>query len=83
MANNIKKDLNFRDRISTVDEKGKRVFKWSCGFSDKKMEAPKLKEEIKHKEEVAVVDKEVEPLPLVDQKCPKCGHEEQGMKFEW
>ena len=62
------------------NEKGKKVFRCSCGYSDKNMEAPKLTEEISNKEEVPVVDKEIEPLPLVEIKCPECGH---GKAYYW
>ena len=55
-------------------EKGKKAFRCSCGYSDKNMEAPQFKEEISSKEEIAVVDKEIEPYPLTDAECPKCGH---------
>lgn len=56
------------------NEKGKKVFRCSCGYTDKKMEAPSVKEKIEPKDEIPVVDKEIEPLPLVDAECPSCGH---------
>ena len=55
-------------------EKGKKVFRCSCGYVDKKMQAPELKEELGPREEIPVVDKEIEPLPLAEAECPKCGH---------
>ena len=33
-----------------------------------------LKEKTKQKEIVAVVDKEVNTMPLIDAECSKCGH---------
>ncbi len=53
-------------------EKNRKVFKCSCGYTDKKMEAPQIRENLQEKETVPVVDKEVEPYPLVEAKCPKC-----------
>jgi len=57
------------------NEKGKKVFKCSCGYSDKKMEAPKLTEKVTNEDEIPVVDTEVETLPLTEAECPKCGHD--------
>jgi len=57
------------------NEKGKKVFKCSCGYSDKKMEAPKLTEKVTNEDEFPVVDTEVETLPLTEAECPKCGHD--------
>jgi len=55
------------------NEKGKKVFKCSCGYSDKNMEA-QYKENMGEKEEIPVVDEEIETLPETDAECPKCGH---------
>lgn len=42
----------------------------SCGYrSTEKME---LKEKVKKEQAIAVVEKEVETLPLVEERCPKC-----------
>jgi transcription factor S len=57
------------------DKKGKQVFKCSCGHSDKEMKTPEFKEEITEKEKIAIVDKEVEPYPLTEAKCPDCKHD--------
>jgi len=55
-------------------EKGKKVFKCSCGYSDKNMEPPQFKEKLGDEKEVPVVDKEIETLPLTEAECSKCGH---------
>jgi len=53
-------------------DKGKKVLKCSCGYSDKTMEAPQFKEQLIENEEVPVVEKEIETLPEIDAECPKC-----------
>lgn len=54
------------------EEKGKKFAVCSCGHrSDAEMT---LKEKGKQSEEVAVVDSDIEVLPLTDAKCPKCGN---------
>lgn len=60
--------------------KGKKIIKCSCGYTDKKLDIPKITETTRQKEEVAVVDKEVEPYPLADAECPKCKH---GKAYFW
>ena len=45
----------------------------SCGYASKeKKEGLVLKEKIKPKGKIEVVEKKVEILPKVDQECPKC-----------
>jgi len=62
------------------NEKGKKVFRCSCGYTDKNMEAPQFKEELPEDEEVPVVDKEIVTLPLTEAECSKCGH---GKAYFW
>lgn len=58
-----------------VDKKGKKVMGCSCGYVQKKAEEVALKEVIKKESEVELIHEEVEPYPLVDAQCPKCGHD--------
>jgi len=57
------------------DEKGNRIFKCRCGYSEA-LEGGKMKESIKHDNEIAVVEKDIETLPKMKEECPKCGHDE-------
>jgi transcription factor S len=57
------------------NEKGKKVFRCSCGYTDKKMEAPTFRENLGGGPQVAVVDREIEPLPLTEAACPECGND--------
>lgn len=57
------------------DKSGKKLI---CGACNKKYPITKekvvLKEDIKGKERVEVVDTNIEVNPKVDVECPKCGH---------
>lgn len=46
----------------------------SCGFVQKEIENPKISETLAKKEEVAVIENEIDPNPLIDAECSKCGH---------
>lgn len=54
------------------DEKGKKVMACGCGY--KSNAEMIIREKGRKAEEVAVVEHEIETLPLTDAKCPKCGH---------
>ena len=54
----------------------KRVIECSCGYKENDFSKfKKIKETIKEKKSVEVVDKEIEILPITDEECPKCNHE--------
>jgi transcription factor S len=55
-------------------EKGKKVLRCSCGYMNKNVEEAQVREEVKRPEQIPVVDREIEPLPLSEADCPKCGH---------
>jgi len=55
-------------------ESGKYVLSCSCGYSNKETEKTTLKDTIKEKDEVVVIEEEFESKPLVDAECPKCGN---------
>ncbi len=56
-------------------ESGKYVYDCSCGYKVPVDQDAKITEEVKQKKEIEVVDEEVQTNPLVDETCPKCGHE--------
>lgn len=47
-----------------------------CSYKDKEAESMEIKETVEHKDKVEVIDQSEEDqvMPLVDQKCEKCGH---------
>ncbi len=49
----------------------------SCGFKTTEVEGAKIKETVKKesKPALAIIEKEQEAYPLVDQECPKCHHD--------
>tara|TARA_Y100000310_G_C19947215_1_gene475231 strand:+ start:137 stop:421 length:285 start_codon:yes stop_codon:yes gene_type:complete len=54
----------------------KRVIECSCGYKENDFSKfKKIKEIIKEKKSVEVVDKEIEILPITDEECPKCKNE--------
>ena len=56
-------------------EGGKRILVCpSCGYSDKKTTQHLLKETLKPKKEIEVVEEKNDHLPEVEMKCPKCGN---------
>ncbi len=60
---------------------GKKVLACSCGYTDRKGEMnTTMQEKVQKKEEIEVVDKEVETNPIAEVECPKCGH---GRAFYW
>jgi len=57
----------------------KRIMVCSCGFVNKDLTDARISETVEKKETIEVVEKEVEPHPIVDAKCPKCGHKKAYM----
>ncbi len=57
----------------------KAVFHCSCGVTAG-AEGTVLKEAGKKAETIAVIEKEVQAMPVVDEKCPKCKH---GKAYHW
>ena len=45
-----------------------------CNFKSKKNEKIEIKEKIEKQKKVEIIEKESQAYPLVDAKCPKCGH---------
>ncbi len=68
--------------LKPVKEDGKVVMVCSCGYRNDASDAGSLKETRKkrEKEEVEVVEKEIETLPVTKAECPKCGNDEA---FYW
>ena len=58
-------------------QQGKKTVMYcpKCGFKSKDTETIETKETIKQGKDIEVIDKEQESNPLVDQECPKCGHD--------
>ena len=57
----------------------KSIFKCHCGYSEEGN--TKITEAVEKQErEIGVVDKEIETLPVVQNKCPDCGH---GEAYNW
>ena len=52
---------------------GKKTVECSCGYKSKEA-VTALREKAKETKKVEVIDKEIEPHPLVDSECPKCKH---------
>jgi len=46
-----------------------------CGYTKKGVVNLSTKEKIKEKSEIAVLKKDFKTEPIVNEKCPKCGHE--------
>jgi len=57
-----------------LPKKGKKGFRCSCGYSQKELEQHTIKESIKEEKEIPVIDKEIDPSPIIDADCHKCGH---------
>jgi transcription factor S len=55
-------------------EKGKKMLRCSCGYTNKNADVPQVKEAVIQNENIPIVDKEIEPNPLTDADCPRCGH---------
>jgi len=58
--------------IPKKDKNNKRIFQCSCGHKQKEMEETIISEKINANDKVEVIDKEIDPNPLVDAECPKC-----------
>lgn len=52
---------------------GRKFSACSCGYVSKK-KAGSLTETIKKRDEIGVVESEVESLPTIEAECPKCKH---------
>ena len=56
-------------------QENKRILHCSCGYKSKDLEQAKLKEVVRDDGPgIAVIDKDVEMLPLTDAECPLCKH---------
>ena len=55
---------------------GKKMMVCSCGYKTTEVEETKIKETVSKdtRPAVEVIEKEDSAYPLVDKKCPKCGH---------
>ncbi len=63
--------------LMKVKVDGKRKFMHcSCGYEDNKSAAMPIKEQVKDRDKIEVIEKDdaQEALPIVDAECPKCGH---------
>lgn len=48
----------------------------SCGYVQKEAEQSKITESLKPADDIAVVDVEMDPSPLIEVECPNCGNNE-------
>jgi len=54
----------------------KKLLVCSCGYKTKEVDNATIKETIMKKgKDVEVIDKEINILPKMDARCPKCSHE--------
>jgi len=55
----------------------KKMMVCSCGYKTTEVEETTIKETVKKgsRPSVEVIEEEKEAYPLVDQECPKCGHD--------
>lgn len=60
--------------LSPKEDKGKRFLACQCGYTDKKTKG-EIKEKSAPKEKLVIVDENETSNAIVDEKCPKCGHE--------
>ena len=57
-------------------EDSKRLLVCSCGYKESDLEKAKIREVLRDRAEVEVVDKDTsDMLPLTEADCPKCGHD--------
>ncbi len=63
--------------LKVKQEKGKRFFSCSCGYTNRKEKAT-LSETVEKEEEIAVVEQDDRSLPVTDAECPKCGNLKAG-----
>jgi len=62
--------------MSSKEQKGKKQAVCVCGYIGKEP-ISRLKEKIKQKsQDVHVLSKEAETLPVTDAECPKCSHKQ-------
>ena len=52
----------------------KTVLKCGCGHKSTDTEATKIKEQVNKSEEISVVEKDFETMPITEAECPKCHH---------
>lgn len=57
-------------------EKGKKVLACSCGYVKKTGGESVVKEVVQQAKSVEVVSDEPTTLPLTEEYCPKCGHDQ-------
>ena len=55
---------------------GKKVMACSCGYNSTGLEQRKVSEKSTGSVDVAVVDREIETMPLCAAECPKCEHDQ-------
>lgn len=59
------------------EEKGKKILACSCGYSNKRIEQTTVKEVVQKDEKpTEVMSDEPTTLPLTEEQCPECGHEQ-------
>ncbi|RME30815.1 transcription factor S [Candidatus Woesearchaeota archaeon] len=63
--------------LKVKQEKGKRFFSCSCGYTNRTEKAT-LSETVEKEDEIAVVEQDDRNLPVTDATCPKCGHDKAG-----
>lgn len=61
---------------------GKRVLQCSCGYVANLGKADsQIKEKVElDRKEMAIIEDEVEPMPVIEAQCPKCSH---GEAYFW
>jgi DNA-directed RNA polymerase subunit M len=57
-------------------DSNKYVLSCSCGYTNEDTQNAKLKDEIKEKDDIVVIDKEFDAKPVVEAECTKCGNNE-------
>ncbi|MBR9700280.1 transcription factor S [Candidatus Woesearchaeota archaeon] len=66
--------------MTPKQEKGKKFFACSCGYTNKKGTQPSIVKEIvkeKPSEEMPdIITEEISILPLTEETCPKCKHDQ-------
>jgi len=61
-------------------EQGKSILVCDCGYREKKGGEVVLKESVKDKKQVEIIDKTAETNPKTDEECPKCHY---GEAYYW
>jgi len=72
--------MEFCDKCGSImmpskDESGKMIFKCKCG-NVKAIGSSKMTEKIKEEKSVEVIDESETNMPVIKEKCPKCGNGE-------